>query len=635
MTTDLSNLNEQQKQAVLQSIDHNVVLMAGAGSGKTSTLVKRTQYLINDIGVNPSNIMLVTFTNKAAGEIRDRIAAVSPDAYKMWIGTFHRICVRLIRMFGDHLNIGNFTIMDSRDSKNLIRGILESKGIQTTPFMINAVQSKISEYKNNIIRPAQALASGDNRMYADAYQEYQNISWQRKTFDFDDLIIYTILLLSSYPDVADWCHDTFKYIMVDETQDTNSAQFQLIKLLVGDNNTMLVGDSNQSIYAFRNAKPQYLENFANTHPNTIKLKLEQNYRSTKNIINAANEVVMHNKFGTKIHMFCDNEKGERIKLYKADEAFAEARWLTSEILAHVQTGNKKLSDFAIIYRANKDSRIIEEELMSSGVAYTIFGSQSFYSRKEVKDLLAYCKVVLNDKDIDSFSRILGTGKGIGKTTINKITEYAISNNIGTHDVIKAFDATNPSGIKAGAWISLNTINDVLNKKYTKCSEIIETVFVLTDYKKELEAIGSEEAQERLEIMQEFYDSIRNSEERDPNASMAEIVDQIELLAETKGADKDQLDAVKLMTAHASKGLEFDTVFIIGAEEGSFPHANALDSKEEVEEERRLFYVAMTRAKKQLYITRRNTRRSKQGDTYKAKPSRFLKEIPVELTEYVF
>ena len=278
--TDLSTLNDQQRNAVLESIDKNVVLLAGAGSGKSHTLVKRTQYLIDDLGVKPENIMLVTFTNKAATEITERIAKVSEHAYKMWIGTFHRICTRLIRMFGSKLGIQNFTIMDTKEAKELIKDILEDRGVETTPYFINDIISKISSYKNNLRKPASVLADADEkRIYADVYQDYQNICWKRKSFDFDDLIIYTILLLSTYPEVSTWVHENIKYLMIDECQDTNSAQFALIKLIAGNNNIMCVGDSNQSIYAFRNAKPQYLENFANTHPNTIKLKLRKSIRS--------------------------------------------------------------------------------------------------------------------------------------------------------------------------------------------------------------------------------------------------------------------------------------------------------------------------------------------------------------------
>lgn len=631
--TDLTTLNDQQRIAVLESINHNVVLMAAAGSGKTSTLVKRTQYLIDDLGVAPENIMMITFTNKAAGEIRDRVMIVSKDAYKMWIGTFHRICTRLIRMFGGKLGIQNFTIMDTKESKNLVKEILDNKGVEYTPYMVNEIITKISTYKNNLIKPARVLADPDERkIFAEVYQEYQNISWRRKSFDFDDLIIYTILLLSSYSDVLQWVHDNIKYLMVDETQDTNSSQFQLIKLLAGNNNIMMVGDSNQSIYAFRNAKPQYLEGFANTHPNTVKLKLEQNYRSTKTIIQAANQMINRNVFGTKVQMFCANEEGDKIQTLEAIDAHDEARWIASEILVN---GNKNFSDYAVIYRANFQSRILEEEFTRCGIGYTVFGSQSFYSRKEVRDLLAYCKLVVNPYDIESFKRILGTLKGVGKVTIDNIITNAQDNCINFHDAINAYIPQT----KAGAVRQrLEVVSTILNTQYNKCSDIINDILFLTEYKTELTNIQTEETEEKLAIIDEFVEMTLSMESNAKDETMAEIIDQIALLSDTKGAEKANLNAVKLMTAHASKGLEFDTVFIVGAEEGLFPHANALNenTSEAIEEERRLFYVAMTRAKKKLYITRACQKRAgKDGGLIISKASRFLCEIPKDLTEEAF
>ena len=633
MSTDLSTLNDQQRIAVLESINHNVVLMAAAGSGKTSTLVKRTQYLIDDLGIKPENIMMITFTNKAAGEIRDRVSAVSKDAYKMWIGTFHRICTRLMRMFGNKLGIQRFTIMDTKESKNLIKEILDDKGVEYSPYIVNEIVSKISTYKNNLIKPAKVLADpNEKKIFASVYQEYQNISWRRKCFDFDDLIIYTILLLSSYPDVLQWVHDNIKYLMIDETQDTNSSQFQLIKLLAGNNNIMMVGDSNQSIYAFRNAKPQYLESFANTHPNTIKLKLEQNYRSTKTIIQAANQMINHNKFGTKVQMFCANEPGDKIQTLEAIDAHDEARWIASEILIN---GNKNFSDYAVIYRANFQSRILEEEFTRCGIGYTVFGSQSFYSRKEVKDLLSYCKLVVNPYDIESFKRILGTLKGVGKVTIDNIINNAQDNCINFHQAINAYISNVKSGVVQHR---LNVVSTILNNQYTKCSDIINDVLFLTEYRTELTNVQTEETEEKLAIIDEFLEMTISMEDNAKDETMEEIIDQIALLSDTKGAEKANLNAVKLMTAHASKGLEFNTVFIVGAEEGLFPHANALNENtlDAIEEERRLFYVAMTRAKKKLYISRACQKKAgKDGGLIISKPSRFLCEIPKGLTEETF
>lgn len=632
--TDLSTLNEQQRNAVIESINKNVVLMAGAGSGKTATLVKRTQYLIDDLGVSPENIMLITFTNKAANEIRERVSAVSNQAHKMWIGTFHRICTRLIRMHGSKLGIQNFTIMDTKEAKQLIKDILESKGVEYTPYLVNDLMGKISSYKNNLVKPATVLTDGrEKRIYADVYQEYQNICWRRKNFDFDDLIIYAILLLSSYPDVLHWVHENIKYLMVDESQDTNSSQFQLIKLLAGNNNIMMVGDVNQSIYAFRNAKPQYLDSFVNTHPNTVKLMLERNYRSTRNIINGANAVIKANTFGTKLNMFCSNEDGKKIQLHKALDVYAEARWIAMEILM----SSRPASDFAIIYRANFQSRVIEEELTKNGIGYTVFGAQSFYSRKEVKDLLAYCKAVLNPNDMDSFKRVLSTLKGVGKKTIEEIIAMATEKSLNFHDALGVF----LMGLNHNTqmYYRLNIVNGILNKTYNSCSDILSDIIFLTEYRQEIANMHNEEAAEKLAIIDEFVEMIKSMEDNNADGdSMSEIIDQVSLLSETKGAEKANLNAVKLMTAHASKGLEFPVVFIIGAEEGCFPHSNSIQegTPEAIEEERRLFYVAMTRAEKELYITSAKQKKTgRDGGLSNTAPSRFLREIPSDLTEDAF
>ena len=683
-------------------------------------------------------------------------------------------------MFGSRLGMQNFTIMDTKDSKALVRDILTDRGVEFTSSDVNTIVKKISEYKNNLIKPAMVLADpNEKRIFADVYQEYQNISWRRKSFDFDDLIIYTILLLSSYPDVADWVHRNILYTMADECltgdtyvdtsigkikikrlydiyktnktlpmiksfnieskhyeykpmtyahksndrqifeikteglnklrctdnhkvltqrgyievkdliigkdmllldssfeiydkkyitditpigiedvyditvednhnfiasssyyatgiivhncQDTNSAQFQLIKLIIGNNNVMMVGDVNQSIYGFRNAKPEYLENFASVHPNTIKLKLEQNYRSTKNIIEAANKVVDKNKFGTKVEMFCANERGSKIQVYEANDVYAEAKWIATEILLSGQD----LSDFAIIYRANFQSRVIEEIFTESGIGYTIFGSQSFYSRKEVKDLLAYCKAVLNPNDIDSFKRVLGTLKGVGKQTIGDILDLAEKQCINYHDVLSLYCNT----LKPTSAVRrrLDVVDKILNTSYSSVGDIVEDVLFLTEYRSSIAANNNEDSLEKLEIISEFQKMIE-SMEKDSTDSMADMIDQIALLSDAKGQEKSELNAVKLMTAHASKGLEFNTVFIIGTEEGVFPHANAINANtvSAIEEERRLFYVAMTRAEKRLYITRARVKSAgKDGAMIISHPSRFLNEIPVNLTEDAF
>ena len=633
MLTDLSGLNEQQRNAILQSTDHNVVLLAGAGSGKTFTLVKRTEYLISDLNVNPENIMLVTFTNKAANEIRERMNKISKDAYKMWIGTFHRICTRLLRQFGWHLGIESFTIIDTADARKIIKDELRRIGEDDSNINVKAYQAMISRFKNNLISKENAKNDPNiSDISATIYEKYVNYCWKNKTFDFDDLITYTILLLSSFKDVSEWVHNNIKYIMVDECQDTNSAQFVLIKLLRGENNTVLVGDVNQSIYAFRNAKPKYLENFANTTPNTLKLKLEQNYRSTRNIINAANAVVKNNKFGTKLEMFCDNEDGVKIQLYKAKNSFAEADWVLSEIMTQHNYRNKDYSDFALIYRANFQSRLFEEAFTSMGLPYVVFGSGSFYSRKEVRDLLAFCKCVTNPFDVVSFRRALGTFKGVGSKTIDNILDYA-NDNMVTPAMALEYYINNKA--RPNVATSLNQMLTVLTKGYKKCVDIVDNVFLETPYRASQAAINTDEAIDNVSIMDEFRNMIESLEMRkEENVSIGEMLDEVSLLSDAKGDEKSSANAIKLMTAHASKGLEFDTVFIVGAEEGLFPHNNAIATgkEDDIEEERRLFYVAMTRAEKKLYITRSQVKNINDGNQMITQ-SRFIDEIPDDLKEY--
>jgi DNA helicase-2/ATP-dependent DNA helicase PcrA len=634
MLTDLSGLNAQQKEAVLLSTDHNIVLLAGAGSGKSFTLVKRTEYLITDLGVDPSSIMLVTFTNKAANEIKERISKVTNDANKMWIGTFHRICTRLLRQFGDHLGIKSFSIMDTKDCRKIIKDSLVRLGEDDSIMNVKAYQTKISEFKNNLVGK-EAVRNDDtiSNTLKTVYEEYVDYCWKHKTFDFDDLITYTILLLSSFKDVSNWVHKNIQYIMVDECQDTNSAQFVLIKLLRGENNTVLVGDVNQSIYGFRNARPQYLENFANTTSNTMRLRLEQNYRSTKNIINAANNVVKYNSFGTKLEMFCDNEEGAKVQLYKANNSFTEAEWVISEILTTHNYVNKDYSDFAIIYRANFQSRLFEEALTKCGIPYVVFGSGSFYSRKEVKDLLAFCKCVVNPFDTDSFRRALSTFKGVGNKTIETIIENANTNRITLKSALE--DYMNNSA-RPNIKPSLSQMYTVLDRGYSKCTDIIDNVFLCTRYRDSMAIINTDEARDSVQIMDEFKDMIQSIEERETEQTISEMLDEISLLTDAKGDQKANTNAVKLMTAHASKGLEFDTVFIVGAEEGLFPHANAIGTGNifDIEEERRLFYVAMTRAEKRLYITNAKNKRNNNESVFRpVSASRFIDEIPENLKEY--
>lgn len=575
--------------------------------------------------------MLVTFTNKAASEIMERIQKISPDANKMWIGTFHKICVRIIRMFGKNLGITNFTILDTKDARNIIKKILKAHGEETSADKVKFYQAGISELRNGLVGKEQALNDPNiEKKFAEIYVDYVDTCWKNKTFDFDDLIMYGMLLISTFPYVANWIHNNIKYIMVDECQDTNVAQFTLIKLLAGNNNTLLVGDTNQSIYAFRNAKPEYLENYANTTPNTLKLKLEQNYRSTKNIINAANEVIRYNNFGTKLTMFCDNEVGDYITLHKAMNSSNEAEWIAKEIISQTMYG-KAYSDFAIIYRANFQSRYIEDAFARNGIPYVVFGSTSFYSRKEVKDLLAYCKFVINPFDVNSFIRVMKTVHSVGEKTIDNIIQYSIDNVVNLHIALKDYTDSINGIVKNKLMQIVNLIED----NYESCEDLVENIFLNTEYRSRVAMINSDEAIESVEIMDEFLDMIKSMESKN-DKPISEILDDVSLLSDAKGEEKSKKDAVKLMTAHSSKGLEFDTVFIIGAVEGIFPHSNAIATHEraDIEEERRLFYVAMTRAENKLYITVPSVKQDNMSFSAATTLSRFVKEIPEELMKEV-
>lgn len=600
---------------------------------------------MDDLQVKPENIMMITFTNKASKEIIERVANITQDAYKMWIGTFHGICVKILRKFGHYMGINYFSIIDDKESKTILKQICLGLGKDLSNQSIKDIRTKISTYKSNLINPEKVLTNYcqnnlEDTFVASAYREYQNQCWREKSFDFDDLIIYTIMLLSSYPEVSKWIHENIKYVMIDESQDTSTDQYQLIRLLAGQNNLMMVGDINQSIYGFRNAKPEYLNDFCKLYPDAKLLKLEMNYRSTGNIIAGANAVINHNSFGEKINMISANEIGDKIGIKYFDgiipgtnNEFGEAKWIASEIKLLVSNKIKSYSDFAIIYRTNIQSKDLEKVFMQYGIPYTIIGSSSFWSSKEMRDILAFCKVVFNPNDVSSFKRALSTIRGVGKTTIEKITNYMKNNNLKACDVLSHIALNNPTlyKVSSNSQSELNKLNKLLNHGYTACSEVAEYVINNTAYADDLRMSSSDDAQERLEIINETVESFLQFEKNGDDAGS--VIDQISLMSDAKGTQKEELNAVKFMSAHACKGLEFDTVFLSGAEEGLFPHWNAIKSgnkTKSVEEERRLFYVAMTRAKKKLYITACKKRKDQI-----VKLSRFVNEIPEYLLEECF
>jgi DNA helicase-2/ATP-dependent DNA helicase PcrA len=618
---DISMLNSQQREAVVNSYGSNTVLIAGAGSGKTATLKTRTAYLIDDLGVDPSSIMVVTFTNKAAGEIKHRISQITPDANRMWLGTFHSICVRILRQFGPQMGIKGFTIMDTYDAKSVLKEVLADRNIGTDKYLVNQYMSKISDRKSNLVRPQDCINSAQNStvlQFAHVYQDYQNITWKRKSFDFDDLIIYAILLLSSSMSIATWFHDNIKYIMVDESQDTNTAQFQFIKLLAGANNLLLVGDDDQSIYSFRNAKPEYLLNFQKTYPDAKILKLEQNYRSTKTIIEASNAVVKHNKVRNDKTMFCDNAKGDPIIYHNCRNSADEGNWVATEIKI-INSQGVDYKDVAILYRTNSQSRALEEELMKMGVPFKLVGSLGFYDRKEIKDMLAYCRLSANHSDEISFRRVLSLQKGVGKKSVDDIITFC--NTMGTDYLDSLGQYMAPKRIQ----VTLNALTYLYHCAPTKPSEFLEHVLTTTGYKQELINEKTPEAQARLENLNELLSIAKEHESQDANITIDEFINKVSLASDP--VDRAQEDAITMMTSHSAKGLEFKYVFVVGVEEKLLPHQNSLSHEPSIEEERRLMYVAMTRAKEQLYLLNAKERRDYSGNVNYNSRSRFLDEIP--------
>lgn len=576
-------------------------------------------------------MMLITFTNKAAAEIQARVSAACPDFHSLWVGTFHNICSKIIRKFGSVLNIQNFTILDTTGTKNLIKDILTRNNYGYSPEICSKYLHRIGDMKNNLISSKQCLTNPKiEHKFSMVYKEYNDICWRNKTFDFDDLIIYALLLLE-YPHVQQWFHDNIKYVMVDESQDSNKGNFCLIDMIAGPNNVMLFGDYNQSIYKFRNALPEYLLNYASSHPNTKNMKLEQNYRSTQTIIMAANAIISNNH--SDIQMVCSNEMGDKIQLYNAEDNMSEAEWICTEMKILRNFKSFEYKDFAIIARTRLQIRLIETVFRQNGIPYTVQGNQGFYQRKEAMDLLAYCNLYVNENNIDALKRVLKTVKGVGDKTITNILEYMVDTNTKPKNAIRSYlNSGNKITSKAAA--GLSAVANIMDINFKKCSELVEEIFLSTDYRRDLQLEMSEESKEKVELIDEFLLNVKECEYDNQSFNINDIISFLVLMSESRKEEKDELNAVKIMTAHSSKGLEFKCVFIVGAEDGLFPHVNSLnapDKKAAIEEERRLFYVSLTRARKLVYITYCRRRKSESGYV-PCSPSRFIKEIPTNLTE---
>lgn len=636
----LDALNEPQRQAVMAT-DGPLLILAGAGSGKTRVLTHRTAYLIEECGVNPYNIMAITFTNKAAGEMRERIdQMVGYGSESIWVCTFHSTCVRILRRYIDRLGFGtNFTIYDSDDQKTLMKDICKRLEIDTKMYKEKMFLSAISSAKDELIDPIEfeTRAAGDyvKRKQAQVYREYQQALKQNNALDFDDLIMKTVELFKLDKEVLASYQDRFRYIMVDEYQDTNTAQFELIRLLaLKYQNLCVVGDDDQSIYKFRGANIYNILNFEHHFPDATVIKLEQNYRSTQNILDAANAVIANNQGRKEKRLWTDNGAGDKITFEQLDTAAEEADFVARDIARRVRKGEYQYKDCAILYRTNAQSRLFEERFITANIPYKIFGGINFYARKEVKDLLAYLKTIDNGQDDLAVRRIINIPKrGIGAASINKVALYAQEQEISFYDALCVAEQVPGLG-KAAAKIRpfVLFIQSMKAKaKLLSVADLLQEVIETTGYVRELEAEGTDEAEARIENIDELISKAVDYAEGEEAPTLNGFLENVALVADIDSFDENS-DYVVLMTLHSAKGLEFPNVYLAGLEDGLFPSYMSItsdNSQAEIEEERRLAYVGITRAKKNLTITSARVRMVR-GQTQYGKVSRFVREIPPEL-----
>ncbi len=636
-------LNEQQKEAVLYT-EGPLLILAGAGSGKTRVLTHRIAYLIEGKGVNPWNILAITFTNKAAGEMRERVdTLVGFGSESIWVSTFHSMCVRILRRHIDLLGFDtNFTIYDTDDQKTLMKDICKLLQIDTKIFRERSLLSAISQAKNELVTPEEfrIQAQGDfsRQKIATVYEEYEKQMRANNALDFDDLLVKTVQLFQTQADVLDYYQERFRYIMVDEYQDTNTVQFELVRLLSAKyRNLCVVGDDDQSIYKFRGANIRNILDFEQVFPDTKVIKLEQNYRSTSNILNAANAVIRHNHGRKDKTLWTDNGEGKKINVRQFDTAFEEAEYIVGDIRERVEKGEAAYNDHAILYRTNAQSRMFEEKFVTANIPYKIVGGINFYSRREIKDLLAYLKTIDNGKDDLAVRRIINVPKrGIGLTSINRVQEYALGKEISFYDALRAVDLIPNIGRGAARLESFVALIEhfKIDAVEMTLSELIQEIIEETGYIESLKEEGTEEAESRMENIDELITKITAYEEacedKDEPATLNGFLEEVALVADIDSLDESN-DYVVLMTLHSAKGLEFPHVYLAGLEDGIFPSYMTItsDDPEEVEEERRLCYVGITRAEEELTLTCAR-RRMIRGETQYNKMSRFLKEIPIEL-----
>ena len=639
MNNMLDKLNERQKEAVLAT-EGPVLVLAGAGSGKTTVLVNRIAYMISEKHIRPWNILAITFTNKAAREMKDRIERLLGDTAKdMWIGTFHSVCVRILRSCIDLLGYRrDFVIYDTADTKTVMKECLRELDIDEKSFPVRNVLSIISNAKNDLMDAAtfENVYKSDYRMsiIAKIYYRYQTKLRKNNAVDFDDIILNTVKILSENPDVLSKYQDKFQYILVDEYQDTNNSQYLLINLLAQANrNLCVVGDDDQSIYKFRGANIGNILNFEDDYSDVQKITLDQNYRSTQNILDAANSVISNNKGRMGKSLWTSNGDGNKVFVYTGTNEYDEARYIARQIKKHFDEQGS-FSDCAILYRTNAQSRVIEEMLMRESVPYKVLSGLRFYDRKEIKDIIAYLRVVYNPNDDVSLARIINEPKRkIGNATLEKARNIAREKETSLYDVISHADDYPEFKTAIKKLLSFSEIIQSLIKlkDTVTIEDLTGRILNDTGYMPALVMEDTTESKTRIENLGEFISVITEFEKNEETGNtLGEFLENISLVSDIDGYDENE-DSAVLMTIHSAKGLEFPIVFLSGLEEGLFPGMRSMESDDDIEEERRLCYVAITRAKEQLYITK-TISRTIHGKTMPTTASRFFKEIPVEYLE---
>lgn len=641
----LAGLNDKQKEAVLH-FEGPLLILAGAGSGKTRVLTHRIAYLIEEHQVPPYHILALTFTNKAANEMRERVNnIIEYGAGSIWVSTFHSTCVRILRRFIDHLGYDNaFTIYDSDDQKSLMKDICKQLNIDTKKYKERTFLNAISSAKDELKTPEQyadeVAKEYNKKIFGRVYKEYQKRLKQNNALDFDDLIMLTVQLFRQNAEILNHYQERFPFILVDEYQDTNTAQFTLLSLLASRyQNLCVVGDDDQSIYRFRGANIHNILNFEKIFPATKVIRLEQNYRSTKNILAAASGVIKHNSMRKEKTLWTTAEAGAPISYGRYDNEYEEAQGIAADIHRQVKDG-MSYNDFAILYRTNAQSRVFEEKLIYEGIPYRIIGAVNFYARKEIKDILCYLKTINNSADDIAIKRIINIPRrGIGQTTIGRISDYAFSQEMPFYEALRRVDeipGCNRASAKIHSFVSLiEHFRMKLRDEMYSLEDMTQELLDVTGYVRELEAEDTDEANGRIENIESLMNKIVQYEEDNNGGTLNDLLEDIALVADIDTVS-DDAEQVLLMTLHSAKGLEFPNVYICGMEETIFPGASAVfgDDPSELEEERRLCYVGITRAMKKLTLTSAN-QRMRNGEMNFNRPSRFINEIPRHLVKQTY